>query len=97
MWCAAPRWPQHANHLAVEFVHPVVVGKRALPAVALTAGDLVDSLRLHGRDGLLSEIVETGLRREDLAVLVQSQVPPNDGGISVGQAAIAALAEADPR
>jgi hypothetical protein len=50
MWCAAPRRPEHANHLAVEFVHPVVVGKRALPAVAVTAGDLVDSLRLHGRD-----------------------------------------------
>jgi D-sedoheptulose 7-phosphate isomerase len=26
-----------ANHVAVEFVHPVIVGKRALPAVALTA------------------------------------------------------------
>jgi D-sedoheptulose 7-phosphate isomerase len=25
-----------ANHMAVEFVHPVIVGKRALPAMALT-------------------------------------------------------------
>ena len=25
-----------ANHVAVEFVHPVIVGKRALPALALT-------------------------------------------------------------
>lgn len=25
-----------ANHIAVEFVHPVIVGKRALPALALT-------------------------------------------------------------
>lgn len=25
-----------ANHIAVEFVHPVIVGKRALPAFALT-------------------------------------------------------------
>ncbi|GII23788.1 D-sedoheptulose-7-phosphate isomerase [Planosporangium mesophilum] len=25
-----------ANHVAVEFVHPVIVGKRALPAMALT-------------------------------------------------------------
>jgi D-sedoheptulose 7-phosphate isomerase len=31
-----------AQHLAVEFVHPVIVGKRALPAVALT-GDVVGS------------------------------------------------------
>src|SRR5262252_1209986 len=26
-----------AQHVAVEFVHPVIVGKRALPAVSLTA------------------------------------------------------------
>src|SRR5215211_1256158 len=25
-----------AQHIAVEFVHPVIVGKRALPAIALT-------------------------------------------------------------
>ena len=28
-----PQWPAHARHVAVEFVHPVIVGKRALPAV----------------------------------------------------------------
>ena len=33
MWCVAPRWPAHGRHVAVEFVHPVIVGKRALPAV----------------------------------------------------------------
>ena len=27
-----------ARHVAVEFVHPVIVGKRALPALAVTAG-----------------------------------------------------------
>lgn len=27
-----------AHHVAVEFVHPVIVGKRALPAIALTSG-----------------------------------------------------------
>ena len=32
LWCLAPRWPAHARHLAVEFVHPVIVGKRAVPA-----------------------------------------------------------------
>ncbi len=26
-----------ARHVSVEFVHPVIVGKRALPAIALTA------------------------------------------------------------
>ena len=39
LWCWAPRHPEHAQHVAVEFVHPVIVGKRALPAVAVTAGD----------------------------------------------------------
>jgi D-sedoheptulose 7-phosphate isomerase len=29
-----------AHHVAVEFVHPVIVGKRALPALALDADDL---------------------------------------------------------
>jgi hypothetical protein len=34
MWCVSPPWPEHARHLAVEFVHPVIVGTRALPAVS---------------------------------------------------------------
>jgi phosphoheptose isomerase len=38
MWCVAPNWPSHARHVAVEFVHPVIVGKRALPAVSIDAG-----------------------------------------------------------
>ena len=28
-----------AQHIAVEFIHPVIVGKRALPVIALTGGD----------------------------------------------------------
>jgi D-sedoheptulose 7-phosphate isomerase len=37
-----------ARHVAVEFVHPVIVGKRALPALALTAegGPLGEQMRL---------------------------------------------------
>jgi D-sedoheptulose 7-phosphate isomerase len=37
-----------ARHVAVEFVHPVIVGKRALPALALTAegGPLGEQVRL---------------------------------------------------
>jgi hypothetical protein len=41
LWCVAPGWEPHAHHMAVEFVHPVIVGKRALPAFALTGSDLV--------------------------------------------------------
>jgi hypothetical protein len=45
MWCVAPRWAEHARHVAVEFVHPVIVGKRALPAVSIDDPDPVAGLR----------------------------------------------------
>ena len=45
MWCLAPAWPEHARHVAVEFVHPVIVGKRALPAVSVVDPDPVAALR----------------------------------------------------
>src|SRR2546425_1819648 len=37
-------WATDAQHVSVEFVHPVIVGKRALPALALTN----DSASLSG-------------------------------------------------
>lgn len=51
MWSIAPSWQPHAQHIAVEFVHPVIVGKRALPAVALTGPKLVDVVRVSVRPG----------------------------------------------
>ena len=51
MWCIAPQWEPHAHHMAVEFVHPVIVGKRALPAFALTAHDIVAEARVSVRPG----------------------------------------------
>jgi hypothetical protein len=52
MWCCAPAWPSHARHVAVEFVHPVIVGKRALPAVAVAADmPAVETLRASLRAG----------------------------------------------
>ncbi len=51
MWSIAPSWEPHALHIAVEFVHPVIVGKRALPAVALTGPELVDLVRVSARPG----------------------------------------------
>ena len=35
LWVISPQWEPHAHHVAVEFVHPVIMGKRALPSVAL--------------------------------------------------------------
>ena len=51
MWCASPRWPAHGRHVAVEFVHPVIVGKRALPAVHVGGDDLVGTTRLLAGPG----------------------------------------------
>jgi hydrogenase maturation factor len=51
LWCISPEWEPHANHVAVEFVHPVIVGKKALPAVALTGPDLVGTVRVSVRAG----------------------------------------------
>jgi hydrogenase maturation protein HypF len=55
--------------------------------VALTGG-VFQNLRF-------SQIVESALREGGLTVVVHQSIPPNDGGISVGQAAIAAWLSAN--
>jgi len=40
-----------AQHVAVEFVHPVIVGKRALPAISLTS-DVATVTGIAERDGV---------------------------------------------
>jgi D-sedoheptulose 7-phosphate isomerase len=40
-----------AQHVAVEFVHPVIVGKRALPAISLTA-DIATVTGIAEREGI---------------------------------------------
>jgi len=51
MWCVAPQWPSHGRHVAVEFVHPVIVGKRALPAISLTS-DVATVTGIAEREGV---------------------------------------------
>lgn len=51
MWCLSSEWPAHGRHVAVEFVHPVIVGKRALPAVHLDGIAPATTLRLLARPG----------------------------------------------
>ncbi|GCF09976.1 D-sedoheptulose-7-phosphate isomerase [Dictyobacter arantiisoli] len=43
-------WATDAQHVAVEFVHPVIVGKRALPALALTNDSATMSGLMTGDD-----------------------------------------------
>jgi hypothetical protein len=64
LWCLAPSWEPHAHHIAVEFVHPVIVGKRALPAVALTGPDLVATTRVSVRPGDVVIAVATAAEPE---------------------------------
>lgn len=68
------------SELAVE-----LAGARGLDTIALSGGVF--------QNARLSAIVEDCLVQAGLKVLVHRSVPPNDGGISIGQAAIAALAE----
>jgi hydrogenase maturation protein HypF len=59
----------------------------------------LDTVALSGgvfQNARLSDIVEDGLVAEGLTVLVHELVPPNDGGISIGQAAVAALGTRRP-
>jgi hypothetical protein len=58
-----------ARHVAVEFVHPVIAGARALPAVALIEVDPTDTLRAMARsDDVLvvigsADAIDDGLLR----------------------------------
>jgi hypothetical protein len=51
LWVISPQWEPHAHHVAVEFVHPVIMGKRALPSVALIEPDPVAQARVASQPG----------------------------------------------
>jgi hypothetical protein len=59
LWCASPGWPHHAQHVAVEFVHPVIVGKPAVPAVALPPTALVAGARANAAPGDVLVVIGT--------------------------------------
>jgi hydrogenase maturation protein HypF len=71
------------NGLSQAVVDAVAVlrERTGLGTVALSGGVF--------QNVVLLERVVTGLRRAGLRVLVHHRVPPNDGGISLGQAAVA--------
>jgi D-sedoheptulose 7-phosphate isomerase len=62
----SPSARSDARHVAVEFVHPVIVGKRALPAIGLA-----------GEGGDLARQVELLARAEDIAIAFGAD---EDGG-----------------
>jgi hypothetical protein len=61
LWVISPQWEPHAHHVAVEFVHPVIMGKRALPSVALVDPDPVAQARVASSPGdLLLAVASAG-------------------------------------
>src|ERR1700724_2719918 len=80
MWSIAPSWEPHALHIAVEFVHPVIMGKRALPAVALTGPNLIDLVRVSVRPG---DIVIGGGGADDAQVFSVMRRTPAWGATSI--------------
>jgi hydrogenase maturation protein HypF len=68
-------------------------------AARLALDRRLDTVALSGgvfQNARLTRVMEGELKRLGLAVLVHELVPPNDGGISVGQAAIGATAAGPP-
>jgi D-sedoheptulose 7-phosphate isomerase len=59
-----------AQHVSVEFVHPVIVGKRALPALALTNDSATISGLATGRDNdlLFVRQIRVLARPQDIAM-----------------------------
>lgn len=80
MWCVSPSWTPHANHVAVEFVHPVIVGKRALPAVTITGPDPVAAVRAAARPGDVILAVATA---DDAAVRSMMRRAPAWGATTI--------------
>jgi D-sedoheptulose 7-phosphate isomerase len=80
-----------AQHIAVEFVHPVIVGKRALPALSLVS-DAATLMSVAARDGLddvYAHQVRVLGRPEDIALGLSGAFPaPNiTGGLQAARAA----------
>lgn len=66
-----------AAHLAVEFVHPVIVGKRALPAISLTNDGpaLTGVAHTAGYDATFSAQIGLLARPDDIAVGIAAGAP----------------------
>src|SRR5436305_2005793 len=61
-------WATDAQHVAVEFVHPVIVGKRALPALALTNDSAALSALPGGMGVPFAHALTILARPEDMAI-----------------------------
>jgi D-sedoheptulose 7-phosphate isomerase len=73
---ASPQDRSDARHVAVEFVHPVIVGKRALPALAVPPSDL--ELLVRPDDIVMAFGDAAGSRRCLTIAVEELPFPTND-------------------
>lgn len=73
-----------AQHVSVEFVHPVIVGKRALPAIALTndSATLTGLACSGGYETAFARQLGVLGRPEDMALAISAD--GRDGGVLTG-------------
>ncbi|GAC1389029.1 MAG: SIS domain-containing protein [Ktedonobacteraceae bacterium] len=60
-------WATDAQHVSVEFVHPVIVGKRALPALALT-NDSATMSTVTSNDSIFARQLRVLAHPQDIAL-----------------------------
>jgi D-sedoheptulose 7-phosphate isomerase len=70
----SPAARSDARHVAVEFVHPVIVGKRALPAIGLAGegGDLATQVALLARPDDIAMAFEAGATDGEAAAALRA-------------------------
>jgi D-sedoheptulose 7-phosphate isomerase len=81
----SPTARSDARHVAVEFVHPVIVGKRALPALALTA-----------EGGPLAAQVALVAEPDDLLIAFEREDPETAEAVALATARGCLALELDP-
>lgn len=72
LWAVAPGRDDHARHVAVEFVHPVIVGSPTLPSVAITGSDLVGQARALVQPGDILILIGEAAAFIDLAARAEA-------------------------
>ncbi|HXH56632.1 Sua5/YciO/YrdC/YwlC family protein, partial [Iamia sp.] len=84
-----------APEVVAAGIHEALGSAAAALAAEITAHHGLDTVALTGgvyQNARLTEVVEGALLDAGLTVLVHQRIPANDGGISIGQAAVAAAA-----